>query len=143
VTELNQMLVWLLRADNKEIPETFEHKGLLSWLTIATIANQPYLAPDENVPRRVAEAYPKCWSDDLRDDVLFCKELVEQHGMQMLVLDQTRPDIGLPVAKVIVPGLRHFWARYAPGRLYDVPVNLGWRTEPLLEEQLNPISMFL
>jgi bacteriocin biosynthesis cyclodehydratase domain-containing protein len=143
VTELNQMLVWLLRVDNKEIPETFEHKGLLSWLTIATIANQPYLAPDENVPRRVAGAYPKRWSDDLRDDVLFCQELVEQHGMQMLVLDQTRPDIGLPVAKVIVPGLRHFWARYAPGRLYDVPVNLGWRTEPVAEEQLNPISMFL
>ena len=35
--------------------------------------------------------------------------------MEMLVLDQTRPEIGLPVAKVIVPGMRHFWARFAPG----------------------------
>jgi ribosomal protein S12 methylthiotransferase accessory factor len=49
----------------------------------------------------------------------------------------------LPVFKVIVPGLRHFWARYAPGRLYDVPVQLGWLSEPLREEQLNPIPMFL
>src|SRR5690606_30411941 len=30
--------------------------------------------------------------------------------------------IGMPAVKVIVPGLRHFWARFAPGRLYDVPV---------------------
>ena len=45
--------------------------------------------------------------------------------MEMLVLDQTRPDIGLPVVKVIVPGMRQFWARFAPGRLFDVPVALG------------------
>jgi ribosomal protein S12 methylthiotransferase accessory factor len=61
----------------------------------------------------------------------------------MLVLDQTRPDIGLPVVKVLVPGLRHFWARYAPGRLYDVPVQMGWLAQPLREEQLNPVPMFL
>ena len=40
----------------------------------------------------------------------------------MLVLNQTRPDIGLPVVKVIIPGLRHFWSRFGAGRLYDVPV---------------------
>jgi len=44
---------------------------------------------------------------------------------------------------VIVPGLRHFWARFAPGRLYDVPVQLGWLPQPLAEEELNPIPMFL
>ena len=63
--------------------------------------------------------------------------------MQMLVLDQTRPDIELPVVKVIVPGLRHFWARFGPGRLYDVPVELGWLDRPIPEHALNPIPMFL
>jgi oxazoline/thiazoline synthase len=43
---------------------------------------------------------------------------------------------------VIVPGLRHFWARFATGRLYDVPVQMGWLCAPLTEEQLNPIPMF-
>ena len=62
--------------------------------------------------------------------------------MEMLVLEQTRPDIALPVVKVIVPGLRHFWARFAPGRLYEVPVTLGWRDRPLAEDQLNPIPVF-
>jgi ribosomal protein S12 methylthiotransferase accessory factor len=74
---------------------------------------------------------------------MFCKSLVEQHGMEMLVLDLTRPDIELPVVKVVVPGLRPQWPRLAPGRLYDVPVRLGWLPHPLLEEQLNPIPMFL
>jgi len=61
----------------------------------------------------------------------------------MLVLDQTRPDIGMPVVKVFVPGLRHFWPRYAPGRLYDVPAKLGWIPAPLREEELNPIAIFI
>ena len=51
--------------------------------------------------------------------------------MEFLVLDQTRPDIGMPVARVIVPGMRHFWARFAPGRLYDVPVGMGRRASAL------------
>ena len=67
----------------------------------------------------------------------------ESRGLELLVLDQTRPDIGLPTAKVIVPGLRHFWARFAPGRLYDVPVGLRLRATALPEEELNPIPMFI
>jgi ribosomal protein S12 methylthiotransferase accessory factor len=63
--------------------------------------------------------------------------------MEMIVLDQTRPEIGLPVVKVIVPGLRHFWAWFAPGRLYDVPVQLSWVPRPVAEEDLNPTPMFL
>ena len=76
------------------------------------------------------------------DDVAECQRRVERNGLEMLVLDQTRPDLGLPVVKVVVPGLRHFWARFAPGRLYDVPVRLGWLPRPLPEEQLNPLPMF-
>ena len=63
--------------------------------------------------------------------------------MEMLVLDQTRPDIGMPVVKVVVPGLRHFWARFAPGRLYDVPVHMGALESPTAEESLNPVAVFI
>jgi ribosomal protein S12 methylthiotransferase accessory factor len=59
------------------------------------------------------------------------------------VLDQTRPDLGVPVVKVIVPGLRHFWARFGPGRLYDVPVELGWLDAPTAEADLNPTAVFV
>jgi ribosomal protein S12 methylthiotransferase accessory factor len=44
---------------------------------------------------------------------------------------------------MVVPGLRHFWARFAPGRLYDVPVRLGLLPAALEETALNPVSMFL
>ena len=57
------------------------------------------------------------------------------------MLEQTRPDIGMPVARVIVPGMRHFWERFAPGRLYEVPVQMGWRTAPLAETELNPVAV--
>jgi oxazoline/thiazoline synthase len=35
--------------------------------------------------------------------------------------------------------LRHFYPRFAPGRLYDVPVKLGLSDRPLKESELNPI----
>jgi ribosomal protein S12 methylthiotransferase accessory factor len=87
--------------------------------------------------------YSRDYSDDILENIHLCQKIVEQQGMQMLVLDQTRPDIGVPVVKVVVPGLRHFWTRFAPGRLYDVPVKMGWLERPLKEEELNPIAMFL
>ncbi len=68
-----------------------------------------------------------------------CVELMGRAGFDFLVLDQTRPDIEVPVVRVIVPGLRHFYRRFAPGRLYDVPVKLGWRDRPLSEHELNPL----
>jgi ribosomal protein S12 methylthiotransferase accessory factor len=144
VTELNQMLCWTMTDDSGTplVPEPLDDAETLAWLKTATLDNQPYLVPAEGPPRALA-GFPERHSDDLRDDVLACQALVERKGMEMLVLDQTRPDIGLPVVKVIVPGLRHFWARYAPGRLYDVPVKLGWLPQPCREDQLNPIPMFL
>jgi oxazoline/thiazoline synthase len=143
VTELNQMLGPLLNvpADDPAASHLTD-KQTLHWLRTATMANQPYLQPMDGPPRRAADWAP-CRSDDLKDDVLFCQALAERFGSELLVLDQTRPEIGLPVVKVIVPGLRHFWARFAPGRLYDVPVKLGWLPRPRAEEELNPIPMFL
>jgi ribosomal protein S12 methylthiotransferase accessory factor len=144
VTEMSQMLshlphepAWNGSADTATDRET------LHWLRTATVANQPYLLPDTAVPPRGAAADPRSWAEDVTEDIRACQALVERQGMEMLVLDQTRPEIGLPVAKVIVPGLRHFWARFAPGRLYDVPVRLGWLSRSISEEELNPIPMFL
>jgi hypothetical protein len=61
--------------------------------------------------------------------------------LQMLVLDQTRPEVDLSVVKVVVPGLRQFWPRFAPGRLYDVPVARGRLPGPLSEAELNPVPI--
>jgi ribosomal protein S12 methylthiotransferase accessory factor len=143
VTELNQALAWVWTGTDGQrlMPEGLDDPETNDWLATATRKNQPYLVPAES-PRRVLGDFPQCSTDDVRDDVLACQALVEQHGLEMLVLNQTRPEIGLPVVKVVVPGLRHFWPRLAPGRLYDTPVKLGWLTQPRREEELNPIAIF-
>ena len=67
--------------------------------------------------------------------------LDKARGMEFLVLDQIRPDIRMPVATVIVPGFHHFRERFAPGRLFDVPVELGWRDRPLAETELDSVPV--
>jgi ribosomal protein S12 methylthiotransferase accessory factor len=62
-------------------------------------------------------------------------------GMDVLVLDMTRPGIGLHTVRVIVPGLRSWFGRLAPGRLYDVPVALGERDGCLAECDLNRVAV--
>ncbi len=91
-------------------------------------------------PKRPGD-YESFATADLREDVLRCVALARNLGVETLVLDQTRPDVGLHVVKVVLPGARPFWARFAPGRLYTVPVKMDWRTRPCREEDLNPAHL--
>lgn len=116
---------------------------LVAWLRTATIDNQPHFVPDFGEPSWRLEDHASLVGADLAQDVQLCRQRVERAGLSLLVLDQTRPDIGLPVARVIVPGLRPFWSRFAPGRLYDVPVHLAWLDRPRTRAELNPIPFFL
>jgi ribosomal protein S12 methylthiotransferase accessory factor YcaO len=137
---MNQMLGVDEACD--DATPAIEDEETVSWLKTATLANQPYVVPDETIAPKRREDYPSLSSADLLQDIRLCRRAVEERGMEVLVLDQTRLDVKMPVVKVIVPGLRHFWARFAPGRLYDVPVQMGWQERPLAEEDLNPIPVF-
>ena len=138
ICELNQCLTWLPRPGSGDGRPMIDDPLALWWWKTARLADCSWLAPSADVPPRTASSYPVIESTDSRDDVDHCRALVEAKGLEFLVLDQTRPDIGMPVARVIVPGMRHFWARFAPGRLYDVPVSMGCRRRPLAEADLNP-----
>ena len=141
VCEMNQVLPRLHGLSSAD--PGIEGVGLRRWLKNARIADHPYLVPDPDVRPRCVTDYPVPGGGDIRDDVEHCRILIENKGLELLVLDQTRPDIGMPVARVIVPGLRHYWRRLAPGRLYDVPVEMGWTETPLAEADLNPSSILL
>ena len=141
LTELNQLLPAVQLGMIKA--ETSLDQEVAHWWKTATIAEHDYLVGDETLTAVPASSYPTLSSDDLYTDIQTCATLIQQHDMEMLLLDQTRPDTPLHVVKVFVPGLRHFWARFAPGRLYDIPVELGWLPHPLSESQLNPQPMFL
>ncbi len=114
---------------------------MITWWKTATLENQPYLAPAKGLDARPFEDFEQLATDDLRDDVDTCVRRAAAGNLDVLVVDQTRPDIGLPVVKVVVPGMRHFWRRLAPGRLYDVPVELGWIPERIPEEHMNPFPV--
>jgi ribosomal protein S12 methylthiotransferase accessory factor len=141
LTELNQMMPGIEPGPDGT-GYIYDDPEAVRWWSTATLANQPYLVPSAAPPVSMA-TYPERWNADLRDDITACQALVESRGLELLVLDQTRPDVEMPVVKVVVPGMRHFWARYAPGRLYDVPVAMGWLERPTPEDQLNPVTLFI
>ncbi|NET61650.1 MAG: TOMM precursor leader peptide-binding protein [Symploca sp. SIO2E6] len=145
LTEVNQILPNVLSCKDDgttNYPPSADPLAI-QWWQSATLTNQSYLLPNQQMLPKKSSDYPQLASDDLLADVKLCQQTVEQQGLELLVLDQTRPDIGLRVAKVIVPGMRHMWKRLGAGRLYDVPVQMGWLPESLTEEQLNPFPMWM
>jgi ribosomal protein S12 methylthiotransferase accessory factor len=138
LTELNQVLPAVL---GDRFPD--EDPDASSWWSNATVRNQPYLVPIPEVPACTPDDFDHASTPDLLDDVRNVQHRLEAAGLEVLVLDQTRPDLDLPVVKVIVPGMRSMWARLAPGRLFDVPVGLGRLTEARAYEELNPTPLFM
>jgi ribosomal protein S12 methylthiotransferase accessory factor len=142
VTELQQVLPTVPRdgPDGRGGYRVHDAEALRWWRT-ATVGNQPYLLPDPSAPPRPAASLPRLASEDVREDVWRCIRIAERLGLETYVLDQTRADVRLPVVKVIIPGMRSFWVRRGPGRLYDVPVKQGWLEKPRREEELNPFPI--
>ncbi len=132
LTELNQFLsIGLMGGGTGD-------KSTLDGSTPLRLQDHPFLTPHGR--GAVQEAAASKFDDlDTREQVASCVGLARQAGFDFLVLNQTRPDIEVPVVRVIVPGMRHFYQRFAPGRLYDVPVKLGLRDRPLAENALNPL----
>ncbi|MFI6942045.1 TOMM precursor leader peptide-binding protein [Streptomyces sp. NPDC050418] len=103
---------------------------------------QPQLIADQGESARGPGAWQsRPHNEDLLDDVEYVRSLAGRNGFDVLVLDQTRPDVGIPVVKVVAPGLRPFYARFAPGRLYDVPHRMGLTPRPLRFDELNPVPL--
>lgn len=144
LSEMNHILPAVLPANRDRAGDyPYPDPAQKRWWRNATIESEPYLVPDPAQPWRKAEHYERCAARSSAEQAAAVRARLEALGLEVLVLNQTRPDVGIPVAKVIVPGMRHFWSRLAPGRLYDVPVKLGWLDRPQREEELNPIAMFL
>jgi len=99
-----------------------------------------YLLPAGETPWR---DYPDRRRLDLPAQRDACLALVEAKAWQLYLADFTRPGIGLPVLRVMVPQLRSMHRRLAPGRLYDTPVQLGLLDRPTPEDAMNPIDIFI
>jgi ribosomal protein S12 methylthiotransferase accessory factor len=60
-----------------------------------------------------------------------CQFKIERAGYELIAVDMSRPEIPFSVQRVLIPGLRPWHPRFAPGRLFEVPVKMGWRSAPL------------
>jgi len=132
LTELNQFLSIGLMGGEKG------DKSSLDGTTPLRLRDHPFLTPSDNPAVQPGSA-SKFGRLDTLEQVNACVGIAKREGLDFLALNQTRPDIDVPVVRVIVPGMRHFYRRFAPGRLYDVPVKLGLLDVPLSEDELNPI----
>ncbi len=102
-----------------------------------------FLTPYEAVAATACSRFSPPFSRGPGQQVLSCAELVKSWNLEMLILDQTRKDVGMPVVKVVVPGMRSWWARFATGRLYSLPAQIGWLSESKEEVNLNPCHLIL
>ncbi len=121
------------RGDNQEAQR---------WWSTATVRSEPYLRPHPELGWRTFASYPAPSTASVPALLHDCVERLRGHGLEVLVLDQSRADVELAVARVVVPGLRHFWPRFGRGRLYDVPVALGWSAAPRAEADLNEYVVY-
>ena len=113
---------------------------IVDWIRNHSIETDPYCVPDGTVS---LGKYERPLIGDLKQAVDRCVRAVADRGFETIALDLSRPEIEFATARVVVPGLRHFWARLREGRLYQAPVDLGWLPRPLQEAELNPIPFFL
>ena len=128
------MQFWFV-AVHKKVMDSEIHK----WISTATLDGEAYLRPlsSEEAPP------PEPSNLDKALKLADCVQRLTKAGLRPLALDLSRADTALKTARAIVPGMRHIWNRRGPGRLYDVPVRMGWRTTPLAEEDLNSICCMI
>jgi ribosomal protein S12 methylthiotransferase accessory factor len=132
LTELNQFLsIGLMGGGTGEKPS-------LDRVNPLHLKEHPFLTPSGKPAAPLDSGSKFGPLENTLQQVEACVAIAKRAGLDFLLLDQTRPDVEVPVVRVIVPGLRHFYRRFAPGRLYDVPVKLGLRDQPALESELTP-----
>ncbi|MFE5332645.1 TOMM precursor leader peptide-binding protein [Embleya sp. NPDC056575] len=143
LTEVNQFLPAVINRNPDGSTAYWEDDPhTLAWLHTATAEAQPWALPARHLPQTTLEGYGILHSGDIARDIRGTVERLRAVDLEVIVLDQSLPDLELNVAKVMVPGLRHFWRRLGPGRMYDTPVRLGWLAAPVPEADLNPYSVF-
>ncbi|WP_048601942.1 YcaO-like family protein [Rubeoparvulum massiliense] len=83
----------------------------------------------------------------IKEDLTMVVQHLEARGYSLYVVDLTTPDIaelGLHVVRVIIPGMTeitndHCRPRAGSQRIYDLPVELGLREQPITFATLNPV----
>lgn len=142
VCEHNQLLA-MIEQYNQPHKQKLSHE-FTYWLQNANINHQDYqfLIPDDS-PIKTIQSYKDCSQLSINEQKQRCIETVKENNWQIYVAELTRVDIEMPVIKVLIPQLRSMHTRLDPGRLYEVPVQMGKLKKPYQESEMNPIDIFI
>lgn len=108
--------------------------GIQFWLDHVSLDRFPHLRPG---PHAVAARAPHTAEGDLNACISICRDA----GLRLLLVDLTRAEMGVPVVRAIVPGLRPAKARFARGRLFDVSERLGWSSGEMVASRFNRLPL--
>jgi oxazoline/thiazoline synthase len=143
LSELHQGLSKDHFSQNTDISSVHpDERDFVRWLLHEKIEQHPFLT-EENGKKRVTDYPERIHHKDFLDDIQVYFERLRARFLDVYALNLTPLHSPMAVVKVIIPTMRHFWARYGEGRLYQVPVLLGDFLAPVKESELNRISYFL
>jgi oxazoline/thiazoline synthase len=111
---------------------------LKQWWRTVDVRSEPWLLPSSDGNTDLA---PRLSPIDASASVDQLIDHLERAGFQVLMVKQTRSPWEVPSVKIFVPGLRPPWPRFGPGRLFHVPVEMGWCPQPQ-EDSFNAKAFF-
>jgi ribosomal protein S12 methylthiotransferase accessory factor len=92
--------------------------ALAEWYDAADVETMPWLAPHGAAARADTP-------DGAHASAL---ERLAACGFDAYAMELTRPSLGIPVVKIICPGLAHFRRPQGASRLLRIPAQLGWQS---------------
>lgn len=123
LTEMCQMEFNLSMA--KDNPAMVTSTPLGKWVDEVSLLTAAHLQPSSIETATPYKKQPVVFSSS-SEQLNWIKGICKLHGFDAYVANLTRPEIGIPVVRVLVPGLCHYKKRDGALRLIEVPKKLDW-----------------
>lgn len=124
---LAEMHLMAVETDHPEGPGS-----PLAWADSIRLDDHPFLTPHPDRPLINLASLADPTTPDIRNDVRIAASRFRDAGFPTYMIDQTHAAIGIPTARVVSPGLVHFWRRLGGTRVAEGPAQLGWVDTPVL-----------
>lgn len=135
IRELCQTSIGATREHFLSHPVGSAERAFLCWSQATHVFDFPHLSP--SAAMREVQAREDLISSPADRLLGLVADSLRASEMEAWVLPVTRPELGIPAVRMVCGKLRHPGHRLAPGRLYEVPVRLGWLKQSLSEAEMN------
>lgn len=143
VTEMYQMLVGINRYKDMSQLSGIGNGGIdglvRDWLMKEKIDDHCHLVGEDEQTKDdgVERSF-----EYIEEELDWLLDQYKQKDISIYAINMTSSSIGFPVVKVFAPSMRHFWPRFGEGRLFDLPVKLGYLENARDEDSMNRLGFF-